>query len=43
MMMGEVRLQNDGRSQTAGLWERSDSRMVGEVRLHDDGRSQTAE
>ena len=40
-MMGEVRLQNDGRGQTAG-WERSDCRMVGEVRLQDYRGGQTA-
>ena len=41
-MMGEVRLQNDGRGQTAEWWERSDCRRMGKVRLQDGGRGQTA-
>ena len=42
-MVGEVRLQDGGKGQTAGGWERSDCRMVGEVRLKDVRRGQTGD
>lgn len=40
-MMGKVRLQEDGKGQIAGWWERSDCKMMREVRLQDDGRGET--
>ena len=41
-MVGEVRLQDGGKGQTAGWWERLDCKTVGKVTLQEGGRGQTA-